>query len=680
MLGVLVLWSHSLAALAFALLAGWTARRPNAGLPRGPLAAALAFAALWALAVAGVGTGDAATRLAETLRTLALLALMIAMFRARCVAPPLGLATVYGVVVAVACISLVLQLRGLEVPQTDAVRAVAATAQLFAMLVAVAALVLVQHLHVTGPSAPERLVIAALALVWLGDLNLATGAYLIGAAPPQLMLLRGGMALAAAVLLAAALARRTGEVKVSRTVAYQSLSLVAVGGYFGLLALVTSALGAIGGAHARVLQTAFVFGSTAALLTLVSSGWLRAWIKVKIAKHLFAHRYDYRVEWLRFSGTLGAPGGAPLDERVVKAVADLTDSPAGLLLVPEAGGLGLGAAWNWPGHVAPAHAGSAALAAHLASTGRIMELDVLRSPEGIPAEVALAPQWLLDRADAWAVVPLLHLDTLIGAIVLARPVIDRALDWEDFDLLRVAGRQVASHLAEAGARDALAEAQRFDEFNRRFAFIVHDIKNLVSGLTLVARNAERHADNPAFRADMVATLQDSAAKLSGLLTRLSHQPRAHHGPAAPVELGAIVERVAAARRSVHPVVVQAAPGAMGLADAGALEQLLGHLVQNAVEASPSAEPVTVGIEQRHDAVVITVADRGCGMSPAFVRDQLFRPFASSKAGGFGIGAYEARQLAEGFGARIEVDSREGEGSSFHVILAPAIPLMLERAA
>src|SRR3546814_2788443 len=95
-------------------------------------------------------------------------------------------------------------------------------------------------------------------------------------------------------------------------------------------------------------QTAFVFGSTAAALTLLSSPWLRAWIRVKLAKHLFRHRYDYRAEWVRFTDTLGRPyaDAAPLDERIVKAIADLTESPGGLLLVPEDADLGFGAAWN----------------------------------------------------------------------------------------------------------------------------------------------------------------------------------------------------------------------------------------------------------------------------------------------------------------------------------------------
>jgi signal transduction histidine kinase len=76
--------------------------------------------------------------------------------------------------------------------------------------------------------------------------------------------------------------------------------------------------------------------------------------------------------------------------------------------------------------------------------------------------------------------------------------------------------------------------------------------------------------------------------------------------------------------------------------------------------------------------MIEVVDRGCGMTPGFVRDELFRPFASSKPGGFGIGAYEARELVCGMGGTLTVDSREGEGTCFTIVLPAAAAL--ERAA
>jgi hypothetical protein len=106
-------------------------------------------------------------------------------------------------------------------------------------------------------------------------------------------------------------------------------------------------------------------------------------------------------------------------------------------------------------------------------------------------------------------------------VVIAHPPLKRALDWEDYDLFRAAGRQAGQLSGRSPHHEALAEARRFDEFNRRFAFILHDVKNLVSQLSLVARNAQRHADNPSFRADMVATLQSSVKKMNDLLARLA---------------------------------------------------------------------------------------------------------------------------------------------------------------
>lgn len=667
MVPALILWGHALAALLFGALGLWTLRRAEPGVPRQPLAAALAMTALWALAVAGIGETDLTTRVAECARNLAWLGFMIALHRRHGTErPPAAIGTVYGAVAMVMLIALALHVVAATAP--DVAPEVVQAALLLRMMAAVGALVLVQSLHsaITAPgTAGMRPVVLAIGAMWLVDINVLSVAWLTMDWPHQLVAVRGG----ALALIAAAIAmglQRRGEwpMQLSRTVAYQSLSLVAIGLYFALLALATSALAAIGGDNARLLQTAFVFGSTAAILTLVSSPWLRAWTKVKLAKHFFRHRYDYRAEWLRFTETLGEPeGSAPLDERVIKALADLTDSPAGVLLVPQGETLGVSAAWNVAGSALPAAYGEDWPHATL-DPALILELDTADPETTVPASIRGWDQ-------AWVVVPLPHHSRLAGAIVLARPPIARALDWEDFDLLKAAGRQLASYLAEERAQEALAEAERFDEFNRRFAFIMHDIKNLVSQLTLVARNAERHADNPAFRADMVATLQDSAGRMNDMLARLSQHHRARSEAPVAVPLAPLARRVAKARRAQHPVEVSSSGDPLAIADPAMLETLLGHLIQNAIEASPADAPVRIEVRGEKDEARIEVVDRGTGMSPAFIRDKLFKPFVSSKPGGFGIGAFEAQKLAAEMGGRIEVESSEGEGSRFRVVLRAA---------
>ncbi|MEN9933007.1 MAG: system histidine kinase PrsK, partial [Pseudomonadota bacterium] len=103
-------------------------------------------------------------------------------------------------------------------------------------------------------------------------------------------------------------------------------------------------------------------------------------------------------------------------------------------------------------------------------------------------------------------------------------------------------------------------------------------------------------------------------------------------------------------------------------DPARLEQMFAHLLQNAIDASPVGAPIRFDVATAGNDVVVTLADRGHGMSARFIRQELFQPFTSTKAGGFGIGAYEAREIVRAHGGRLDVASREGEGTSFTIIL------------
>jgi len=219
-------------------------------------------------------------------------------------------------------------------------------------------------------------------------------------------------------------------------------------------------------------------------------------------------------------------------------------------------------------------------------------------------------------------------------------------------------------------QEALSHAQRFEEFNRRFAFILHDIKNLVSQLSLLARNAERHADNPEFRTDMVATLRSSVGKMNELLTRLAPHSQARVQRVEAQPLRPILTSAIAAKRRDREVTLSGDASVAAMVDATALEQAVGHLLQNALDAS-SGEPVVVRVTGDGSHVSIAVADKGIGMDGEFIRNRLFEPFASTKPGGFGIGAFEARSLIAAMGGRLSVDSKPGRGTTFTILLPAA---------
>jgi putative PEP-CTERM system histidine kinase len=442
------------------------------------------------------------------------------------------------------------------------------------------------------------------------------------------------------------------------------------------MAILATALQGAGAGWLRILSTALLALMVVAAMVLVPSQRARSWAKVKIAKHFFEHRYDYRTEWLRFTETLGGSGAEarPLGERVIKAFADILDAPGGLLLERDRSGSSVtGAALNWEGQTAidPEMRAADGFWEALAANGRIIELDGIRNGWARGGHNDPVPQWMLTDPYAWIAVPLIHQDKAVGVVILAAPDYRRPLDWEDFDLLRAAGRQAASSLAEAQGQRALSNAQRFEEFNRRFAFILHDIKNLVSQLSLLARNAERHADNAEFRGDMIATLKSSIGKMNDLLARLSPQATGRSQKVQPQPLRDILAAAVAARQGQHEVRLLGDTSEWAAIDAPALEQAVNHLLQNAIEASPNGKPVTVRIDRSGREVAVTITDLGQGMDAEFVRSRLFQPFASTKETGFGIGAFEAQTLVAAMGGRISVESRPGKGSQFTIHLAAA---------
>jgi putative PEP-CTERM system histidine kinase len=634
-----------------------------------------------------MGPHYSATTVAAMARNLALIAAIFFLFAADGRSD--SLKPIRPVVIALVLVQLMQpvvllsQLGGSSTPQPDA--AVVEVRAVIDMLVSIGALMLLHNLY-AGAANTLRPILrwtgVGLSGIFAFDLNLSTIAYLSGEYPGLIGDLRGLFAGVMAVLFALGMNAAGPRVQFnpSRAVTFRTLSLLLIGGYLTLMVLVTKSLALIGGDIARAIQVMFlvlaIFGAAVAL----PSPRLRGWLRVMMTKHLFQHRYDYREEWLRFTRTMGrgGTGNASLEERAVKALADITESPAGLLLMPnEEAQLEITARWNWSTLAVPAVAAEYAFSSLLEQHNMVLALDEARNGIDHHGEQAQVPAWLIEADDAWALVPLLHFDRLVGVIVLARPSMVRQLDWEDFDLLRVAGQQLASYLAEQAGQQALMDASRFDEFNRRMAFVMHDIKNLVSQLSLLATNAEKHADNPAFRADMLVTLRNSADKLSALLARLGRYGSGQAHERSSFDLVELARGISKRFHSVRPVALTREEPVLVIGHREALEQALIHLVQNAIDASAPDMPVFLDVVAQGLNGMIDVVDSGQGMTPEFVRTGLFKPFVSSKQGGFGIGAFEARELVRAMGGRVSVESREGLGTRFSIVLpkAEAVRLM-----
>ncbi len=680
---MLATWGYLLAAVLFGVLALARARHWNDDPGNRPLAAAFAIVSVWALSLATLGAYSPLALLAEGGRNLAFLGFLYALLRKAGDEDgnsQRAIRAVYAAVAAVVGLQIVV---GGLIPQfrdlPAAFEALVATGRLLGLTAAAGALILVHNLYGQashGSRDALKYPMLALALMWAYDLHLYTVAYFTHGLADDLFALRGIVLALMAPLFALGLRGGVAlRLQLSRAATFQSVSAVAILAYLAVMMAAARAMEIVGGSWGLVAQFGIVFAMTFAALVLLPSGRARAWLRVFLAKHVFEHRYDYRREWLRFVATLNREGadGAPLEERVVKALADIGGASAGLLLIADSQyRLAPTARWNSEARLPATGDGAESLLRHMEAETFILDFDALRRGALAVGGTALkVPAWLAGLERAWAGVPLIHNGRLVGLVILDHPPERRPLDWEDFDLFRTAGVQAASYIAEARGQQALADASRFEEFNRRFAFILHDIKNLVSQLSLVTRNAERHADNPEFRADMIATLQSSVRKMNDLLVRLSPGAARDADPPRAVALEPLLHALADSKARAHPVRVACDPGLECVAGPIGLEQALAHLLQNAIDASAPGVAVQLNARESGGDVVIEVADRGAGMSGEFVRARLFQPFVSTKETGFGIGAYEARALVQAMGGRLEVESAEGEGTCFTLLLPGA---------
>ena len=92
---------------------------------------------------------------------------------------------------------------------------------------------------------------------------------------------------------------------------------------------------------------------------------------------------------------------------------------------------------------------------------------------------------------------------------------------------------------------------------------------------------------------------------------------------------------------------------------------MGHLIQNAQDATPADGEVTLTLKTAKDNVVLFIQDTGSGMTEDFIRTRLFKPFESTKGlTGMGIGAYQAREYVRQIGGTMDVTSQPDLGSCF----------------
>lgn len=470
-----------------------------------------------------------------------------------------------------------------------------------------------------------------------------------------------------APFLALTLMRNRGwkvELHLSQRVVLHTLTLVASGVFLLAIVTVANLLRDWGGEWGRVVQVTALFGSILVLASIITSGSLKARLKYLIARNFFARRYDYRAEWMNFISTLSSrDAGEDLKHRAIEGIANVVEAQGGALWLRDS--------TRGNGDFVPVSVWNMRLAS-----------DASEPAAGAFVKGFRDGRWIqeFNRGEVYTAfgecrlaVPLTTQDELIGFITLSPSRAPIELNWESFELLRALGRQAASYIAEERLGQQLQDSHRLQDYAKRFAFVAHDIKNLAAQLRMVMVNAERHGDDPAFRADAFATIRHSVTRMNDLLAQLrANQVRdtARELVITTIDVVPVLRRMLDERGAGLTRIqcaFEAKTASVTMAEVQ-LASVVKLLLDNAIEASPAGASVLLGVTCRAGKLVIDVSDQGAGMDIDFIHGQLFRPFRSTKAEGYGIGAYQTRELLRMAGGELDVISAPGAGTTMRITL------------
>ncbi len=464
----------------------------------------------------------------------------------------------------------------------------------------------------------------------------------------------------------------------SQSIISGSLVISLAGGYLIAVGVLSKVIAHFGGDQAFAIQTFLVLIALVGLGLLVQSDRFRQLIRRFVSRNFQRPLYDYRTLWLKLTATTAqSVRQKDICESTTKLLANLLDTK-------------LTSIWL--------------LDTNESSFNRISTTDqseVKNAPTGpvslpsgsIPQELTKSPepQSIEDSEESWAksilgcnpsvfsdggnriLVPLTGQGRAVGFIVLGDRTNTLEFTQQEFDTLRCIGDHIAANILSAALTRKLEESKEIEAFQTMATFFVHDLKNAVSTLNLMLKNMPLHWDNPEFREDALRGIGNTSNRITDLITRLSQVRHELEISPNTTELTELIEASIADWEKPVDIAFSSKieDGITISADFKKLKSVILNLVINASEAMDGQGSISLSTIKTASNAEIIVTDTGCGMSPEFIRNGLFRPFKTTKKSGLGIGMFQSKMVIEAHGGSISVTSEEGKGSVFTI----RIPLL-----
>ena len=457
------------------------------------------------------------------------------------------------------------------------------------------------------------------------------------------------------------------RLQVSRPVFYRSLSLIAVGLYLLLLGGLGEGLKYTGIDLKWPITVLFGFLFGIALFVIIFSERVRRKVKVTVNKHFYPLKHDYREVWLRFTETLSrCQNREDLEDVILQTYRDIFGLRSAALyrFYPSKGGFFLSRGSSMP-ETDRGLSLSSKIIGYFLETGRVFD------PSTGEYNPTADERVFLQASGAELLVPLVSDGKVEAVVALGKQLIQDRLTYEDYDMMRTLAKQSALALKNLRLREELSEAQQVTAVAKVSSFIVHDLKNMASTLSLTLENAEQFISEPEFQKDLLQTLKHHTERMKTLISRLRRIPERPKMKRQPTELQALINEVLK-ELPVHlngKKLLIKGDSVSAEVDREEMKRVLLNLILNAIEATPENEgTITIETLRGNGTATVKISDNGVGMSEEFIRNRLFRPFQSTKKKGLGVGLYQCKVIIEAHGGRIEVRSALQKGTEFAIYL------------
>ncbi len=464
------------------------------------------------------------------------------------------------------------------------------------------------------------------------------------------------------------------EIYPSQAVIYSSITIILVGIYFIVAGILVNLFKYLGISQALALRVFLIFLAFLGLFVLLLSDRVRHKIRYFISVHMKRPKYDYRKEWMKFTeqtSMITDPGEFCM--KVARMISDTLEvlsvtvwlfdetnyrlKPAGSTVF-SGGELG--------------HKISEKFESKLIEIMKDQDMPVDLDNPYIPwaKELKNSLPEALTEARIRYCARLFAGGRLLGFITLGERVGYEPFYFEEFDLLKTMADEIAGSILNLKLSEELRKAKEMEAFQTISAFMIHDLKNIASTLSLTMQNMPVHFEKPEFREDALRVIKQSVNKVNNMCGQLSLLTKKIELKKVETDLNDLILNCLPTVNGGERISIshELSPIPKIYIDQEQIQKVLTNLLLNAHEALINGGEINVKTYSDKGWVMVSVKDNGCGMTKEFIEHSLFKPFKTTKKNGMGIGLYQSKMIVEAHGGKIEVESQPNAGTTFRVYL------------